>query len=275
MTLWGAKPPRGSEEAGGGIWSDLQHDSLKIGVSVAHLRLTKAAKTKSTAPLKLLVVEDDLASLELMSEVFASFDAEVVPVSDSRKAAVLVDKQKFDGIFLDLEMPNIDGLELARRIRTTSWNKATPIVIVTGRDERQIMHQAFSTGATFFLQKPVDRQKLRNLYKTVRGGMVENRRRHARVPLQTKVVCEIGSRTTQGVTWNLSQGGIQIEAHNQLSAGEMVRLSFRLPVTDIAIEAVGRVAWVKENRQGIQFTNVTAKNQQAIRAFVEELSEPE
>ena|SRR5438094_195933 len=112
------------------------------------------------APLKLLIVEDDIASLELMAEVFTSLQAEVRPVGDSREAVALIDDQKFDGIFLDLEMPNLHGFELARRIRSSSWNKTTPIVIVTGRDEGQTMQEAFAMGATFFLLKPVDRQKL-------------------------------------------------------------------------------------------------------------------
>ena len=163
------------------------------------------------ASLKLLVVEDDIASLELMTEVFTSLEAEVRPVSDSREAAGLINQEKFDGIFLDLEMPNLNGFELATRIRSSSWNKATPIVIVTGRDERQTMQEAFAMGATFFLQKPVDRQKLSILFRTVRGGMLENRRRSIRVPLQTDVTCEVGSRTVRGVTWNLSQGGMQVE----------------------------------------------------------------
>ena len=133
-------------------------------------------------PLKLLVVEDDPASLELMAEVFTSLKAEVCSVSDSQNAADLVNQERFDGIFLDLEMPNLHGFDLARRIRESSRNKSTPIIIVTGRDERDTMKQAFSIGATFFLQKPVDRQRLSILFRTVRGGMLGNRRRYARVP---------------------------------------------------------------------------------------------
>src|SRR2546426_8881899 len=130
------------------------------------------------APLKLLIVEDDLASLELMAEVFTSLTAEVRPVGDSEKAAALVNGERFDGIFLDLEMPNLHGFDLARRIRKSSWNQSTPIIIVTGRDDRRTMQEAFAIGATFFLQKPVDRQKLTGLFRTVRGALLENRRRH-------------------------------------------------------------------------------------------------
>jgi len=220
--------------------------------------------------LKLLIVEDDIASLELMTEVFTSLEAEVSPVSDSQEAAGLVNQERFDGIFLDLEMPNLHGFDLARLIRKSSRNKSTPIVIVTGRDQRDTMQQAFTIGATFYLQKPVDRQKLSILFRTVRGGMVENRRRYTRVPIQTEVMCTVGSRTIRGVTWNLSQGGMQVEAGG-LQSGDTVRVSFRLPVSGVSLEAVGTVVWTKENRQGIQFTNVSPQNDQSIRQFIAEV----
>jgi CheY-like chemotaxis protein len=218
-------------------------------------------------PLKLLVVEDDAASLELMTEVFTYLKAEVRPVSDSEKAAGMVDQEKFDGIFLDLEMPKLNGFELARVIRKSSWNKSTPIIIVTGRDERQTMQEAFALGATFFLQKPVDRQKLTILFRTVTSGMLENRRKSIRVPLQTEVTCTVGSRTIRGISWNLSQGGMQVEA-SDLHVKETVRLSFRLPVSGVSIDVTGTVAWAGENRQGIQFTTSSPPTQQSIRKYI-------
>jgi CheY-like chemotaxis protein len=220
--------------------------------------------------LKLLVVEDDLASLELMTEVFISLKAEVRPVSDSEKAVGMVNEEKFDGIFLDLEMPNLNGFDLARLIRKSSWNKSTPIIIVTGREERDTMQQTFSLGATFFLQKPVDRQKLSVLFRTVSGGMLENRRRYTRVPLQTDVICTVGPRTIRGMTWNLSHGGMQVEVGG-LQLKDKVRLSFRLPVSGVSLEAAGTVIWTKEDRQGIQFTNVSTQNEQSIRKFIAEV----
>lgn len=222
--------------------------------------------------LKLLVVEDDLANLELMTEVFRSLKANVRPVSDSEEAARRVNQEKFDGIFLDLEMPKLNGLDLARGIRKSSWNKSTPIIIVTGQDERETMQEAFGVGATFFLQKPIDRQKLNKLFRTVRGGMLENRRRSTRVPLQTDVTCTVGSHTMNGVSWNLSHGGIQVDIGG-LQVKDAVRLSFRLPISGLAIEAAGTVVWGDEKRQGIQFTNVSAKHQESIRQFVSDVDE--
>ncbi|MFZ0867239.1 MAG: response regulator [Candidatus Sulfotelmatobacter sp.] len=225
-------------------------------------------------PLKLLVVEDDIPSLELMTEVFMSLKTEVRPISDSQKAVAMVNQEKFDGIFLDLEMPNLNGFDLARLVRKSSWNKSTPIIIVTGRDDRQTMQDAFAIGATFFLQKPVDRQKLSALFRTVSGGMLENRRKFTRVPVQTEVTCTVGSRTVRGTSWNLSQGGMQVEVGG-LKAKDAVRLSFKLPVSGVVIDATGVVVWGQESRQGIQFTNLSTQSQQSIRRFMTEIEDME
>jgi CheY-like chemotaxis protein len=222
-------------------------------------------------PLKLLIVEDNLASLELMAEVFTSLKAAVHPVSDSEKAVGMVNQEKFDGIFLDLEMPKLSGFDLARLIRKSSWNKSTPIIIVTGREERQTMQEAFAIGATFFLQKPVDRQKLSTLFRTVIGGVLENRRRNTRVPLQTEVICTMGSRTVRGIAWNLSEGGMQLEASG-LQSKDKVRLFFRFPASRIPIDVIGTVAWVGEKRQGIQFTTLRAEAQQSIREYIADVA---
>jgi CheY-like chemotaxis protein len=225
-------------------------------------------------PLRLLVVEDNLASLELMTEVFTSLKAEVRPISDSEKAVGVVNQEKFDGIFLDLEMPNLNGFDLARLIRKSSWNKSTPIIIVTGREERQTMQDAFAIGATFFLQKPVDRQKLGGLFRAVSGGMLENRRKSTRVPIHTEVACTVGSRTVRGVSWNLSQGGMQVEV-GDLKPKDAVRLSFQLPVSGVVIDVTGVVVWGNANRQGIQFTSVSAQSQRSILRFMAEVEKME
>lgn len=221
--------------------------------------------------LKLLVVEDDLPSLELMAEVFTSLQADVRPVNNSETAADLVGREKFDGIFLDLEMPRLHGFDLTNRIRESSWNKLTPIIVVSGRTDRETMQQSFTVGASYFLQKPVDRQKLSRLLRTVRGGMLQSRR-CVRVPLHTEVMCSLEMRTVRGTCWNISQTGMQVEVSG-LKPGNAVQLSFRLPPSRENIDAGGVVIWVGENRQGIQFKKMSPHNQDLIRDFIAQMEQ--
>ena len=217
--------------------------------------------------LKLLVVEDDLPSLELMTETLLSLQVDVQPISNSQKAATLVSEEKFDGIFLDLEMPGMSGFQIAQIARQSAWNKTTPIVVVTGRDHRETMRQSFATGATFFLQKPIDRHKLIGLFRSVRGPLLANRRRSIRVPLQTDLTCVTGARTVQGRSWNLSQGGMQLEVRD-LKIGDSVRITFQFPGSGKNFDASGTVAWSKDDRQGVQFTKMSAEVQSHVSAFI-------
>ena len=106
------------------------------------------------------------------------------------------------------------------------------------------------------------------------GGMLENRRKYMRVPIQADVACTVGSRTLRGVSWNLSQGGMQVEVGG-LKPKDAVRLSFQLPVSAATIDAAGIVVWGNEQRQGIQFTNVSAQSQQSIRQFIADVEKME
>ncbi len=219
--------------------------------------------------LKVLVVEDDAPTLELMDEVLTSLKVEVHAVTDSEQAAGLVNQERFDGIFVDLQMPKVDGFELARRIRASSWNKSTPIVVVTGHDDTKTMQKAFAAGTTFFLQKPIDRQRLTNLFKAARGRMFENRRQFVRVPLQTEVICQVGDQTFRGTSLNISQGGILFEVGRSLSPGTTVRLSFRLPGRELRIDVTGVVARIDERqRAGVRFTHVGSRELQLIRDLI-------
>jgi len=213
--------------------------------------------------LKVLVVEDDAASLELISEVLASSDVQVVPAKDSENAAAVVQKDAFDGIFLDLQMPKIDGLQLARRIRASGANKKVPIIVVTGQHDQKTMQQAFAAGATFFLAKPIDRQRLLRLFRTACGAISTYHERCARIPLKTDVICEVHGIVRNGKSWNLSRTGILLEAAG-LGSGERIKLSFTLPMS-VAVNAMGVVVRLDEHhRAGVQFTQVNAEGRNGI-----------
>jgi CheY-like chemotaxis protein len=224
-------------------------------------------ESEAMAVLKLLVVEDDAANLELMTELLEQLKAEVRPLGDSQEAAALIQREKFDGIFLDLTMPAPSGFELAKLVRESACNNKTPIVIVTGRDEKDTMHLSFSLGATYFLQKPLDAQQLAPLLERVQKVSFENRRRCIRAPLTSAVTCTVGERTLNGVVWNLSQGGIQIEVAG-LEIGDIAQLSFILPHPALVIKAQGVVVWAQEGRQGLHFSEMNVEDQEAVRDYV-------
>jgi DNA-binding response OmpR family regulator len=129
--------------------------------------------------LRVLVVEDDGPSLELICEYLASQGVGSIPVMDSSIAGAMIHVEKFDGVLLDLMMPGLDGFELTRQIRKSFLNWGVPVIVVSGREDKKTMQEAFEAGATFFLHKPLDKKKLSRLLATTLGSMLQQQQRPA------------------------------------------------------------------------------------------------
>ena len=220
--------------------------------------------------LKVLVVEDDLPSLELLTAALRLHDVEVRALSDSTAAKALIANAQFDGIFLDLQMPGIDGFELARCVRSSRVNHTIPIVIVTGREDAATMKDAFAAGGTFFLQKPMDRQKLRKLFYSVRGAMSDAHRRMVRMSLHVEVACRTAGQSFVGTSRNISLGGMLLDAGRLLEIRIPLQLEFSLPGNPKAIKTGAVVERVDEKRRiGVRFTSLRGDDQQCIRTLLD------
>jgi CheY-like chemotaxis protein len=117
---------------------------------------------------KALVVEDDPATLDLLQEILISEGFDVVSAMEGEEAETRILQQQFHGIFLDLNVPGLDGLQLARRVRGSMTNRSTLVVIITASEDRRAMESAFAAGASLFLSKPIDRRRLLSLLRMVR-----------------------------------------------------------------------------------------------------------
>ena len=150
-----------------------------------------------TRTMKILVVDDEPEVCKLIKTMVEPLGVEVRTSSDSREAALIVENEKFDGIMLDAAMPNLDGFDLTRKIRTTPPNQQAPIIMITGMDDVDTMRRAFKAGATFFIGKPFSREKIYAIFRTARGAMLAERRRYARLPYRTTVTCVLRGRKVQ------------------------------------------------------------------------------
>jgi PleD family two-component response regulator len=104
-------------------------------------------------PNRVLVVDDNASFGELIQEVLRSVDIESLALTHSGQAVTCLAREKFDAVFLDMNMPAPNGIELTRKIRSGGLNVSTPIMMITGEDDRALLGRAFEAGANFFLYK--------------------------------------------------------------------------------------------------------------------------
>ncbi len=110
----------------------------------------------------MLVVDDMPANFLTIDAVLGGVDCELVSARSGGEALPLVGCMDFALLLIDVQMPEMDGYELAARIRAGASNKDTPIVFITAGDrDAYKMAAGYGAGAIDFLFKPIDRDVFR------------------------------------------------------------------------------------------------------------------
>lgn len=108
--------------------------------------------------LKVLVVDDNVHMRKLLSTIMRAFGANFVDEApDGMLGWEKLRSVNPDIVFLDWVMPGMNGLEFAKRVRTSpdSPNPFTPIIMLTGHTQVEHVRQARDAGVTEFLAKPI------------------------------------------------------------------------------------------------------------------------
>ena len=105
---------------------------------------------------KVLCLEDEEAILKNICASLELFFAEVTGVQDGSEALELALSDAYDVLILDISVPNIDGLEIAKKVRTV--NQKIPIVILSSHVEQEYLWRAVELKITRYLAKPYDKQ---------------------------------------------------------------------------------------------------------------------
>ena len=107
---------------------------------------------------RILVAEDNPANLRMFTEFLTSIGYVTVRAKDGLEALEIMSRQDFDLVFMDVQMPRLDGLETVRRLRAGACGQAssrTPVVALTARTSRGDQERCLQAGMTGYLPKPV------------------------------------------------------------------------------------------------------------------------
>ena len=129
--------------------------------------------------MRILIADDEMisrATIQRMIRNYCPWAGQVKEASDGREAVEKAMELDADVVLMDIEMPELDGMEAARRLR--QWKEGCVIIFLTAFATFQYAKQAISLGATEFLVKPVDPCELKKVLERVRervdgtaGGM--------------------------------------------------------------------------------------------------------
>lgn len=103
--------------------------------------------------LKIAIIEDDIAIVQMYRMKFESEGFEVHTAEDGIQGLALIKKVDPDIVLLDLMMPNMRGDEMLAQLRQESWGKDVPVIILTNMGESEAPHSIHENGVLDFIVK--------------------------------------------------------------------------------------------------------------------------
>ena len=106
--------------------------------------------------VSILLVDDEQANRDLLAHHLEHKGYSVFQAEGGLQAVSLISSCSYDLVLLDIMMPDIDGIEVLRRIRSTFSLEELPVIMVTAKDKSDDIVEALEVGANDYISKPVD-----------------------------------------------------------------------------------------------------------------------
>ena len=126
--------------------------------------------------MRVLIVEDDPGTrLVLRHLLERSFGCEVVEAASGREALVSIVQQLPDVVISDINMPEMDGRDLLRRLRATPGTRTVPVVAISSNTDRLTVQTMVMLGIEDYLVKPINLEWTRQRLEKVFDRMAQRR----------------------------------------------------------------------------------------------------
>ena len=146
---------------------------------------------------KLLLVDDKPANLLALEAVLGDSEFDLIRAASGPQALELIQQHEFALVLLDIQMPDMDGFETARRIKQRERTRGVPIVFLTAADaDGHLALRGYAAGAVDYLTKPIDPWVLRAKVAV----LVELWEKNRKVRDQAALTAAYERRLTQAAT---------------------------------------------------------------------------
>jgi DNA-binding response OmpR family regulator len=121
-----------------------------------------------------LVADDEDDILRLVTTVIERSGYEVVSVRDGAQALAAVRARRPDLVVLDISMPEVDGLEVLRRLRADAETSELPVLLLSAQAQEADVRRGFVTGASAYVKKPFSPRELAERVDELLGSSAQS-----------------------------------------------------------------------------------------------------
>ncbi|NTW57724.1 MAG: response regulator [Nitrospirae bacterium] len=230
---------------------------------------------------KILIVDDEYLIRYSLSATFKSANAEVTTAADGESALKAINENRFDLCILDIHLPDMDGLEIMKKLGQAS--PLTKIIIMTGSEVSEKMMHDIQEYAHLLISKPFDLARIKafvdqifTIGRPVYGDTcsalndmdsfvkwhADGVRRHKRLPVAKKIGYSVFPFHTKKTTdfliadiLDISEGGMCLRTDCRLDPGHILKLNDALVQCEGVVRWSARLGTAEAHRVGVQFVN--------------------
>lgn len=154
--------------------SSIRTITQAIELTPALFRHSDTPQQEVFATPMIMIVDDDPISRETISAALAKANLRALRLADPTLALTLAEENRFDLIFLDVDMPELSGFQLCEKIHAHEANLTTPIVFVTALSDFETRSHSSESGGVDFIAKPVwlNELALKSIFHLLRGRIL-------------------------------------------------------------------------------------------------------
>ena len=208
--------------------------------------MEKTIKNKA----KILVVDDTPASLKLLTDIMKAEGYDVRSAINGELALNAASNNPPDLILLDIRMPEMDGFEVCKRLKTTAATQGVPVIFVTAASETDEKVRGFELGAVDYVTKPYQRDEL---LSRVRAHLELHQLRHHlsdMVDAQTAQLVESEKKLKKNLLDSVAVLAAIVEMRDPYTAGHQRR------VAEIAVAIADIMHLAQSQIEGIHLAGI-------------------
>ncbi|HWI41179.1 MAG TPA: response regulator [Verrucomicrobiae bacterium] len=223
----------------------------------------------------ILLVDDARLFLELEKEFLKHAAVNILTARDGQEVLDTVKVRKPDLIYMDLNMPHLDGAACCTILKQDPDLRSIPVIMVIAAGSAEDVAACTAAGADDIITKPMDR---RVFLEKGRRFLPQVDNRETRVRSRLFVVCVVNGESFYGTSEDLSVQGMYISAPYEVEEGEMVEVTIVLPEGGEVVETFGTVAWVNSGARrpkpglppgfGVQFAPLSSSAERLLGAYL-------
>jgi DNA-binding response OmpR family regulator len=149
--------------------------------------------------MKVLVADDDRISRAVLDTILRNLQYEPVVTENGRRALAALVREEIPLVITDWNMPEMDGLELCRRLRDPSRKVYTYVILLTVRSGKSNYLEGLAAGADDFMTKPVDPSELAARLKV--GERIVGLQKEMRQMQGLLSICMLCKKIREGEEW--------------------------------------------------------------------------